>query len=140
MKAVILVERNKHVRQFISRELQTMGYGVRSFKNGKEFLEELPTTASGDPIIIDRELADMDIHQAIAAIRQHRPHQPIIVHTFDDENGFAHDNNLFVARKQSDLGDLIMTLGQVWKIESMNERENRGWRQRTDQDDNKMAW
>ena len=113
MKAVILIERNKHVRQFISRELLTMGYRVRAFRNGSEFLENLDTTGRGDPIVIERELADMDIYLAIKAIRTHRPTQPIIVHAFDDENGFPPDENLFFAKKQSDLGDLIMTLGSV---------------------------
>lgn len=113
MKAVILIERNKHVRQFISRELKTMGYGVQGFRNGMEFLEELPNIPHDTPIVIERDLADMDIHQAIAAIRQHRPCQPIIVHTFDDENGFGAYNHLTVAKKQSDLSDLIMALGRV---------------------------
>ena len=117
MKAVILIERNRHVRQFIFRELKTIGYRVQAFRNGMEFLEKLPDIPSDAPIIIDRDLADMDIHQAIAAIRQHRPSQPIIVHTFDDENGFAADNHLAVARKQSDLGDLITALGKVQKRE-----------------------
>jgi hypothetical protein len=35
------------------------------------------------------------------------------VHTFDDESGFAADSNLFFAKKQSDLADLIRVLGRV---------------------------
>jgi CheY-like chemotaxis protein len=113
MKSVILVERNRYVRKFISRELLTMGYRVTPFKNGLELLERLHTTGHSDPIIIERDLSDLDIHAAIQAIRERRPSQPIIVHTFDDENGFPPDSNLFFAWKQSDLGDLIRTLGRI---------------------------
>ncbi|MGX9366560.1 hypothetical protein ACTVJH_11050 [Desulfoplanes sp. PS50] len=113
MKSVILVERNRYVREFISRELVTMGYRVKPFRNGMELLEILHTFGHRHPIVIERDLVDMDIHTAIAAIREHRPCQPIIVHTFDDESGFAADSNLFFAKKQSDLADLIRVLGRM---------------------------
>ncbi len=90
-----------------------MGYRVKPFRNGMELLEKLHTISHGPPIVIERDMADLDIHTVIAAIREHRPCQPIIVHTFDDENGFPADSNLFFAWKQSDLGDLIRTLGRI---------------------------
>ncbi|WP_462324545.1 response regulator [Desulfoplanes sp.] len=110
MKTIVLVEGNKYVRQFISRELLSQGYRTREFKNGRELLRELHTTGDDEPIVIERDLPRIDIHQAISTIRRVHPDQPIIVHSFDDENGFGGDPNLYVAKKQSDLAELITTL------------------------------
>ena len=113
MKTICLAERNKNVREFISRELLTLGYRIRGFKSARELLEGVTTSGRADVIVLGEDLPDMTIVDMVHTIRRNRPTQPIILHTLDAyENGFLPDPNLLFARKEGDLGELIAALRQ----------------------------
>ena len=113
MKTIILAERNKNVREFISRELLSLGYRIRGFSTIPDLLEGINISGRDDPIVLDGDFPDMDISSLVNKIRILRPTQPIIIHSLDCyENGFCVDQNLRLARKQSNLGELISALRQ----------------------------
>ncbi|MDD4649828.1 MAG: hypothetical protein PHO79_07425 [Desulfoplanes sp.] len=113
MKTIFLAERNKNVREFISRELLTLGYRIRGFKNARDLLEGIKTSGRADVIVLGEDLPDMAIVDTVHNIRKNRPTQPVVLHTLDAyENGFLPDPNLLFAKKQSDLGELIAALRQ----------------------------
>ncbi len=113
MKTILLAERNRHVREFISRELLTLGYRIRGCSTTSALLEAVSVSGRSDIIVLDGDFPDMDLPELLNNLRTLRPTQPIIIHSLDGEaNGFCPDNNLLLAKKQSSLSELITALRQ----------------------------
>jgi DNA-binding NtrC family response regulator len=87
LKCTILVaDRNRHVREFLRRELESEGYRVKMARDGREVWEAL---SGGDPphlLILDLEIPYME--ELGDKIRKHHPvpHVPLIVHSFQEES------------------------------------------------------
>ena len=81
--AIILVaDRNRHVRDYLQRELSGEGYRVVLAKNGRQVLDRITSGEPVDLIVLDLNLPDERELKVLEKIREHAPDLPVVVHGF----------------------------------------------------------
>lgn len=82
---ILVVDRNRHVREFLYRELLAEGYRVRLAKDDKEVLDGIH---GGEPpalLVLDLEIPVGGGLDLIDRLRKDAPNLPIVVHTLSTE-------------------------------------------------------
>lgn len=82
---ILLVDRNKRLRQFLQRELIRDGYDVEGLSNTKELLLRKCSNIPVDLIIIDIDLPVISGLRALEQLLFTYPPVPILVYTLLDE-------------------------------------------------------
>ena len=80
---VILVNRNRHIRELLAREFSREGFCVKSCGLGCEAASLV--ASGGDLLVVDSELPDMDPLSVIRKARQTRPALPVAVHAHGED-------------------------------------------------------
>jgi DNA-binding response OmpR family regulator len=79
---ILIADRNRHVREFLRRELRAEGYRVEVAGDGREVLNLLE---SGEPLhllILDLEIPYLDELEIWARVKDRQPPLPVVIHTF----------------------------------------------------------
>ena len=108
----MIADRNRHVREFLKREMMAEGYRVRLAKNGREIIKQIYNNEPLDLLILDLDLPDAGEMPILDSIEDRIPTLPVVVHTFasDSVNNRAVLNTaVFVEKK----GSSIETLKEV---------------------------
>lgn len=79
---ILIADRNRHVREFLKRELAAIGYRVRLAKNGREVLNWVNHYPPPDLLILDLNLPDEPELGILEKLRQAMPSLPVVVHSF----------------------------------------------------------
>jgi DNA-binding NtrC family response regulator len=79
---ILVADRNRHVREFLKRELAAVGYGVRLAKNSREVLNWVNHYPPPDILILDLNLPDEPEVGILEKLRQTMPSLPVVVHSF----------------------------------------------------------
>jgi DNA-binding NtrC family response regulator len=79
---ILIADRNRHVREFLKRELAAVGYRVRLAKNGREVLNWVNHYPPPDLLILDLNLPDEPEVGILEKLRQAMPSLPVVVHSF----------------------------------------------------------
>ncbi len=79
---ILIADRNRHVREFLKRELAAVGYRVRLAKNGREVLNWVNHHPPPDLLILDLNLPDEPEIGILEKLRQVMPSLPVVVHSF----------------------------------------------------------
>jgi DNA-binding NtrC family response regulator len=79
---ILIADRNRHVREFLKRELAAVGYRVRLAKNGREVLNWVNQPPPPDLLILDLNLPDEPEVGILEKLRQAMPSLPVVVHSF----------------------------------------------------------
>jgi len=82
---VLVADRNRHVREFLRRELMLADYLVQVAKDGREVMK---MTSAGNPpdlLILDLDLAYMNGLRILEELQNSGSSLPVIVHTFHTE-------------------------------------------------------
>ncbi len=79
---ILIADRNRHVREFLQRELVADGYRVMTAKNGREVLELLDVGEPPDLLILDLEISAISGLEVLKRLQIDKPWLPVLVHSF----------------------------------------------------------
>ena len=84
--ALLIADRNPHVREFLKREMMAEGYHIRLVKSGQELIDHIhdPETLP-DMVILDPDLPDANDLSLVHHIHQLAPDLPVVIHTLQTE-------------------------------------------------------
>ena len=85
---ILIADRNRHIREFLQRELGLEGYKTQLSNDGREVLRLLQTD-SPDLIILDLEIPYVDGTTILRYLQEHKQGTPVIVHAFSLSPGNA---------------------------------------------------
>jgi DNA-binding response OmpR family regulator len=83
---ILIADRNRHVREFLRRELGAEGYQVEVAKDGRELLELICGEEPPHLIILDLEIPYLDELEIWNRLRDRQPPLPVVIHSFLPEN------------------------------------------------------
>lgn len=79
---ILIADRNRHVREFLRRELGDEGYLVEVAGDGQEVLNLLSSKEPPHLLILDLEIPHLDEMEILARLQDRRPPTPVVIHTF----------------------------------------------------------
>ncbi len=79
---ILIADRNRHVREFLRRELTAEGYEVEVARDGKELLGRINGEDPPHLLILDLEIPYLDEPEVWARLKDRRPPLPVVIHTF----------------------------------------------------------
>jgi DNA-binding NtrC family response regulator len=80
--SILIADRNRHVRDFLKRELSAAGYRLQLAKDGREVLRWVRSGELFDLIILDPDLPDAGEIKILKTLQAQMPSVPIVIHTF----------------------------------------------------------
>jgi CheY-like chemotaxis protein len=83
---ILIADRNRHVRDFLRRELLTAGYQVEAARDGREVLDLIGAHPPPDLLILDLELPYVTELKVLELLHEQLPSLPVIVHSFLPES------------------------------------------------------
>jgi CheY-like chemotaxis protein len=84
---ILIADRNRHVREFLRRELLAEGYQVEVARDGREVLERFNGQDPPDLLILDLELPYAAELKVMETLHEQRPSLPVVIHSFPPESG-----------------------------------------------------
>jgi DNA-binding response OmpR family regulator len=84
---ILITDRNRHVREFLRRELTAEGYTVRVARDGREVLMVIDQEISPDLLILDLEIPYAGGLALLERLQNRENPVPVVVHTFLAEDG-----------------------------------------------------
>ena len=82
---LLIADRNRHVREFLRRELMAEGYRILLAKTGREVLKFVFNDERLDLLILDMDLPDAKEMSILERVEDRIPTLPVVVHTFLEE-------------------------------------------------------
>ena len=83
---VLITDRNRHVRNFLRRELSAEGYQVEVAVDGRDLLRKIREADPPDLLILDLEIPYSGGPSIIARLRRVNSLLPVIIHGFATED------------------------------------------------------
>ena len=80
--SILVADRNRHVRDYLKRELTAEGYRVRLAKSGGEVLRWVLHEDPIDLVILDPNLSDERDLEVFEKLQDRIPQIPVIIHGF----------------------------------------------------------
>ncbi len=78
---ILIADRNRNVRDFLSRELSAEGYEIITARDGNEIMKQIESRFP-DLLILDLEIPDTDSFTILQKVQTRRPPLPVVIHTF----------------------------------------------------------
>lgn len=78
---ILIADRNRHVREFLRRELNAEGYRVEVARDGREVLTSLEGDEPPDLLVLDLEIPYLDELEVLARLKERQPPLPVVIHT-----------------------------------------------------------
>ena len=82
IKTVMVVDRNRNVRRYLKRELESEGYRILLAENAQDLLQPTLRETNFDLVVIDPNLPDDGIMPLLQKLQQLHPGTPVVIHTF----------------------------------------------------------
>lgn len=79
---ILIADRNRHVREFLRRELTAEGYRVEVARDGRELLGKINGDDPPHILILDLEIPYLEELQVWARLQECQPPLPVVIHTF----------------------------------------------------------
>ncbi len=83
---ILIADRNRHVREFLRRELMIEGYQVEVARDGREVLQMLYGQNPPDLLILDLELPYVTELKVLELLQEKLPSLPVVIHSFLPES------------------------------------------------------
>ncbi len=84
---ILIADRNRHVREFLQRELLAEGYRVEMAKDDQEVLAMIEAEIPPDLLILDLELPCGGGVELLERLQDRKNQVPVLIHSFLPENG-----------------------------------------------------
>ena len=82
---VLIADRNRHVREFLCRELLAEGYLAEPARDGREVLQLLNGPNPPDLLILDLELPYLTELKVLEILQERLPSLPVVIHHFQPD-------------------------------------------------------
>ena len=79
---ILIADRNRHVRDFLRRELSAEGYLVEVARDGREVQGRIDGDDPPHLLILDLEIPYLDEPEVWARLKDRQPPLPVVIHTF----------------------------------------------------------
>jgi len=79
---ILIADRNRHVRDFLRRELSAEGYLVEVARDGREVLGRINGDDPPHLLILDLEIPYLDEPEVWDRLKDRQPPLPVVIHTF----------------------------------------------------------
>ena len=79
---ILIADRNRHVRDFLRRELSAVGYRVEVARDGREMLGRINGEDPPHLLILDLEIPYLDEPEVWSRLKDRHPALPVVIHTF----------------------------------------------------------
>ena len=79
---ILITDRNRHVRDFLRRELAAEGYRVLVARDGREVLACVQGEGAPDLIVLDLEIPMVHELSLLERLRKRANSIPVVIHTF----------------------------------------------------------
>jgi len=79
---ILIADRNRHVREFLRRELAAEGYQVEVARDGHEILEAINGQNPPILLILDLELPYLTELKVLELLQERLPSLPVVIHSF----------------------------------------------------------
>jgi DNA-binding response OmpR family regulator len=83
---VLITDRNRHVRNFLHRELIAEGYQVEVAADGRDLLRKISKADPPDLLILDLEIPYSGGPEMLKRLRRVNSGLPVIIHAFATED------------------------------------------------------
>lgn len=83
---ILIADRNRHVREFLRRELLAEGYQVEEARDGREILERVNGPTPPDLLILDPEMPFVAELKILESLHELQPSLPVVIHSFHPES------------------------------------------------------
>jgi len=81
MHKILIADRNRHVRDFLRRELTAEGYRVEVAADGREILHRINGNDPPHLLILDLEIPYLDEPELWDRLKDRQPPLPLVIHT-----------------------------------------------------------
>ena len=81
MCKILIADRNRHVRDFLRRELTAEGYQVEVARDGREILSRINGSDPPHLLILDLEIPYLDEPEVWDRLKACQPPLPLVIHT-----------------------------------------------------------
>ena len=78
---ILIVDRNRNVREYLKRELELEGYHIRLAENCRAIFAMIDDNKKFDLVIIDPDLPDTEETSLFRKLQSLRPRTPVVIHT-----------------------------------------------------------
>lgn len=78
---ILIADRNRHVREFLRRELTAEGYQVEMAADGREVLSRISGNDPPHLLILDLEIPYLDEPEVWDRLKDCQPPLPLVIHT-----------------------------------------------------------
>jgi len=112
---ILIADRNRHVREFLRRELTQEGYWVEVARDGREILMRLNGEDPPDLLILDLEVPYVMELEVLARLKNRKPAVPVVIHSFLPESANHNGAPMAAAflEKKGDTDLLKTVVGEV---------------------------
>jgi len=83
---ILIADRNRHVREFLCRELTVEGYQVEAARDGREVLQIINGQHPPVLLILDLELPYLTELKVMEILQERLPSLPVVIHSFPTES------------------------------------------------------
>jgi DNA-binding NtrC family response regulator len=113
---LLIVDRNRHIRNFLKREFQSEGYNVQLAKNGRELVDLIYSSAPIDLVIIDPDIPDVSQLNLFKSLEDRVPALPFVIHSdlFDYLESTSHISQAVFVPKQGSSSETLKD--EVWNL------------------------
>lgn len=113
---ILIGDRNRHIREFLMREMGAEGYRIRLAKNAREVIQWIYSPEPLDVVILDLDMPDMEVLNILEELENRLPTLPLIIHTFRTD--YAEQSKVmamatFVEKSGNSIDDLKKVVHQV---------------------------
>jgi len=113
---ILIGDRNRHVREFLMREMGAEGYRIRLAKDAREVIRWIYRPEPLDLVILDLDMPDMEVFNILEELENRLPTLPLVIHTFrTDYADYPHVMAMatFVEKRGDSIDDLKRVVRQV---------------------------
>jgi DNA-binding response OmpR family regulator len=112
---ILIADRNRHVREFLRRELMIEGYRVQVAKDGREVLMITDGAEPPDLLILDLDVPYISGLTILDRLCENNPLLPVVIHAFltEDSGSFNVQHAAALVEKSGNTDRLKIAVGEV---------------------------
>ena len=127
---ILIADKNRHVREFLKREMLAEGYQVRLAKSGREVLKWAYYNEPLDLLILDPDLPDASEIDIIDKLQNRIPTLPVVIHAYRSDYANCHSllsTAAFVEKNGSSIEGLKRAVSEIFRKCKRQQPQNSIW-------------